>query len=294
VGAGRPRKPGSGVPHLRRTRVRRGHPVHVTLRLHRGLPTLRQKRAYHAVYRAFVGGCSREGFRLVHYSVQRNHLHLLVEARDAQTLARSMQGLCVRLARKLNRLFVRTGALFADRYHARSLKSPREVRNALRYVLCNARRHRSSEGGFDGWLDPYSSGVWFDGWRGARGVAPAVFGLTDARAGPLGLADPRFTPKAEPETAPARWYLLRRGWRRHGLIEVDAQPGTRWQPRSGNRPVNAPHSGPTSRHAAHDRGKRGREDGVGTRAKRVWSNPATCDRQPAAASAARPLIARRL
>jgi REP element-mobilizing transposase RayT len=244
VGAGRPRKPGSGVPHLRRARVRRGHPAHVTLRLRRGLPTLRQKRAYRAVYRAFVGGCSREGFRLVHYSVQRNHLHLLVEARDAQTLARSIQGLCVRLARKLNGVFGRTGSLFADRYHARSLGSPREVRNALRYVLCNARRHRadrrsgSPEGAqpsggtrtsswFDGWLDPYSSGVWFDGWRGTRGVAPALFGSIDARAAPLGAGDPRFVPRAEPETVPARWYLLRRGWRRHGLIEVDARPGPR-------------------------------------------------------------------
>jgi REP element-mobilizing transposase RayT len=227
-GAGRPRRPGAGVPHLRRSRVRRGRPVHVTLRVRRGLPTLRQKRAYHAIYSAFVGGCRRFGFRLVHYSVQSNHLHLLVEAPDARALGRAMQGLCVRLARKLNCVFSRTGSLFADRYHARSLGSPREVRNALRYVLGNARRHAvERRGWFDGWLDPYTSGVWFEGWRGTRGAAPALFGWADARAAPLGHADPRFAPGARPETAAPRTYLLRRGWRRRGLIEVDARPGPR-------------------------------------------------------------------
>jgi REP element-mobilizing transposase RayT len=225
-GAGRPRKPGSGVPHLCRARVRPSQPVHVTLRLRRGLPTLRQKRAYRAIYHAFVGGRSRFGFRLVHYSVQSNHLHLLVEAPHARALARAMQGLCVRLARKLNSVFGRTGTVFADRYHARGLGSPREVRNALRYVLGNARRHGVEQRAwFDGWLDPYSSGVWFDGWRGTRGVAPALFGSIDARAAPLGPGDPRFAPGAKPETVAPKTYLLRRGWRRRGLIEVSAQPG---------------------------------------------------------------------
>jgi REP element-mobilizing transposase RayT len=227
-GAGRPRQPGSGVPHRRRARVRGAEPVHVTLRLRRGLPTLRQKRAYRAIYHAFVKGRRRTGFRLVHYSVQKSHLHLLVEATSARKLARAVQGLSVRLARGLNRLFGRVGRLFADRYHARSLTTPRQVRNALRYVLCNARRHGvKPTRWFDGWLDPYCSGVWFDGWRGARGVAPALFGSFDARAAPLGREDPRFAQGAKRETLPARSYLLDKGWRRHGLLEVDAQPGPR-------------------------------------------------------------------
>jgi REP element-mobilizing transposase RayT len=225
-GAGRPRQPGAGVPHCRRPRVRRAQPVHVTLRLRRGLPTLRQKRAYRVIYHAFVAGRSRFGFRLVHYSVQRSHLHLLVEAPDARALSRAIKGLCVRLARGLNRLFGRSGRVFADRYHARALGSPRQVRNALRYVLCNARRHGIKPRlWFDGWLDPYSSGVWFGGWRGAGGTPPAVFGLADARAAPLGRDDPRFVPGAKPETLRPRSYLLRYGWRRHGPIEVDARPG---------------------------------------------------------------------
>jgi REP element-mobilizing transposase RayT len=184
--------------------------VHVTLRLRGGLPTLRQKRTYRAIYHAFVAGCRRDGFRLVHYSVQRNHLHLLVEASGSEALARAMQGLCVRLARRLNSVFGRTGTLFADRYYCRSLGSPREVRNALRYVPRNARRHHCRGFWFDGWLDPYSSGVWFDGWRGTRGVAPALFGAIDARAAPLGRDDPRFEPDAERETVEPRFFLLGR------------------------------------------------------------------------------------
>jgi REP element-mobilizing transposase RayT len=227
-GAGRPRKPGAGVPHCRRPRVRRGEPQHISLRLRGGLPTLRSKRAYHIIYRAFVGGRRRFGFRLIHYSVQRSHLHLLVEAPDARALSRAIKGLCIRLARGLNRLFGRSGRLFGDRYHARALTSPRQVRNALRYVLCNARRHGvKPTRWFDGWLDPYCSGVWFDGWRGTRGVAPALFGSIDARAAPLGQDDPRFLPSAKSETLRPKTYLLRSGWRRYGLIEVDAQPGPR-------------------------------------------------------------------
>ena len=226
-GAGRPRQPGSGVPHRHRPRVRRGQPLHVTLRLRQGLPTLRQKRAYRAIHAAFVQGCSWDGFRLVHYSVQRNHLHLLVEAPSARALARALQGLGVRLARALNRVFCRTGRLFADRYHARSLTSPREVRNALRYVLSNARRHAvERRAWFDGWLDPYCSGVWFEGWRCTHGTAPAL-GVIEPRAAPLGMGDPRFVAGAEAETVAPRSYLLRRGWCRHGLIEVDARPGPR-------------------------------------------------------------------
>jgi REP element-mobilizing transposase RayT len=200
--------------------------VHVTLRLRAGLPSLRRKQSFRAIHRAFVGGCTQRGFRLVHYSVQTNHLHLIVEATDARSLARAIQGLCVRLARKLNALFQRKGSLFADRYHAHVLVTPREVRSALRYVLNNARRHlpRLRRRCFREWIDPYSSAVWFDGWAGRRGRPMAVFGAAEARAGPLGRSDARFFPKAEPERAEARSHLLTHGWRRRGLIAIDEVP----------------------------------------------------------------------
>ena len=222
-GAGRPRKSGSGVPHRRRARLSRHHPAHVTLRIRQGLPNLRRRKFFRVVHRAFCDGGNRFGFRLVHYSVQGNHIHLIVEAPSARALARAMQGLSVRLARRLNGVMNRRGSLFADRYHARALSTPLEVKHALRYVLSNARRHAVAGNRIQ--LDPYSSAVWFDGWRGTRGVPPAVFGVADARAAPLGRTDPRFVSGARPETAEPRSFLLQRGWRRHGLIPIDAVPG---------------------------------------------------------------------
>ncbi len=234
------------MPHRRRARLTRHHPSHVTLRLRKGLPTLRKKSFFRAVHQAFCDGCRRFGFRLVHYSVQSNHIHLLVEAPSARSLARALQGLSVRLARRLNAAMHRKGSVFADRYHSRVLKTPLEVRNALRHVLNNAGRHSSaSDPGLGSLgrtsvrsarvnpipLDPYSSAVWFDGWQGARGIPAAVFGIADARAAPLGRTDPRFVADAQPETAEARSHLLLRGWRKHGLIPITAVPGPRPRPR---------------------------------------------------------------
>jgi hypothetical protein len=141
----------------------------------------------------------RFGFRLVHFSVQSNHLHLIAEARDRHALALGMQGLGVRIAKALNKLWSRRGSVFSDRYHARILRTPREVRNALCYVLNNARRHGLALAG----LDPFSSARWFDGWSGSEGPRVGEYGPIVA----------------------ARTWLARVGWQRHGRIEPTAVPG---------------------------------------------------------------------
>src|SRR5207247_1292169 len=101
------------------------------------------------------------GLRIVHFAIQSNHVHLLVEARDARSLSRGMQGLLVRIARNSNRAWKRKGSVFADRYHSRALRTPREVRNALVYVLQNSRKHGCHIAG----VDPFTSGRDFDGWK---------------------------------------------------------------------------------------------------------------------------------
>ena len=93
--------------------------------------------------------------RMVHFSVQGNHIHLIVEADDKKCLSRGLQGLNVRIARAVNRALGRKGNVFADRYHARILKTPTEVRNAVRYVLNNLRKHRPETHPW--YIDPYSS-----------------------------------------------------------------------------------------------------------------------------------------
>jgi len=117
---------------------------------------------------AFAAGCERPGFRLVHYSLQGNHAHLIVEAQDPRALGRGMMAIGSRLSRAVNRVAGRTGRVLADRYHVRMLPTPREVHRALRYVLLNSRRHAAKAArtaiGKGLRIDPASSGRWFDGW----------------------------------------------------------------------------------------------------------------------------------
>ena len=143
---GRPPVKGSGVPHLRREELSRHHAVHVTLRIGSGVPGLRRQRVLYALEQAFAAAKIRFGMRIVHFSIQGNHLHLIVEAEDRESLAKGMQGLAIRVARAVNRLFARAGQVWADRYHSHVLKTRREAANALRYVLGNFARHAASWG----------------------------------------------------------------------------------------------------------------------------------------------------
>lgn len=208
-GAGRKRKPGQKAPpHRARPELRPYHPVHVVMRVKKGVPRLRTGRAYQAVRRVLVKCLGNEAFRVCHVSIQRNHFHFLVEASDNRTLSAGMQRLNILTARTLNRMLGRKGQLFEFRYHATQIKCPKQARHALAYVLNNWRRHRedeSCERAQVAKLDPYASGLAFDGWDAPRFVVPED-----------------FTPLPVSE---ARTWLLRTGWRRHGLIDVFETPG---------------------------------------------------------------------
>ena len=128
--------------------------MHVTWRMKQGVWNLRTRRCFSALARAFWGGANRFGFKLVHYSVQGNHLHLLVEATDENALSRGMNGMGVRVAKGLNRVMRRHGKVLGDRYHSRILRTPTEVRRARDYLLQNACKHYGLAG-----ADPYTSTV---------------------------------------------------------------------------------------------------------------------------------------
>src|SRR5258706_7526845 len=174
AGAGRPASPGRrAVPHRRRESHDRRCPAHVTLRAMADLPSLRDGRVFSTIRQAFA---AMRDLRLLHYSVQHDHVHLLVEADEAARFPRGVQGLAIRLAKAINRALGRHGRVWSDRYHARALRTPRELRNALVYVLNNARKHLRAMRG----LDPCSSAPWFDGWS----AAPAHSGGTAPIAAP--------------------------------------------------------------------------------------------------------------
>jgi REP element-mobilizing transposase RayT len=126
---------------VRRPSLSRHTPVHCTLRIRNDLPSLRRHHLWTALRERFRAGCDRFGFRLVDFSVQSNHVHLICEGNDRRALSRGMQGLAIRLARCINRRLGRRGKVFAGRYHARQLRTPSETRNALCYVLGNFAQH---------------------------------------------------------------------------------------------------------------------------------------------------------
>jgi REP element-mobilizing transposase RayT len=203
-GAGRkPVGARAGVSHVRRPSVAAAVPLHVTMKV-AGVPSLRAERCMKVMRRAFSSGKERFGFRLVQYAVQPNHLHLIVEASNRRALSSGARGLAVRIARRLNGVLGREGRVFADRYHAVALATPRQVARALAYVLLQERRHAAQRGR---WLtrelDACSSAPLFDGFKG--GAA--------SRAGPW-----------DGTVVEAKLWLLIRGWPRHGLIDPASVP----------------------------------------------------------------------
>jgi REP element-mobilizing transposase RayT len=198
------------VHHVRRPPVPGHCPAHVTLRLRSVTPSLRSRPFLRQLRPSLRKACERKGFRVVHYSVQSNHLHLLVESAGKEALGRGMKAISARVARAAQRAFGLSGPVLHGRYHLRILRTPRAVRRALAYVLLNARKHwRERRQALPPVrLDEASSGRWFDGWRrvpGSREPPP------DARE--------------EPEVAEPRTWLLSIGWRRHGLVDPAEVPG---------------------------------------------------------------------
>ena len=141
--AGRKPKNGkkAGASHLTRPTLAARFPVLVTWRMDPEVWNMRSRRCFTVMQRAMYAGALRFGFRLVHYAVMGNHMHMLVEAPDRHALARGMKGLGVRIARALNRVMGRRGRVIGERYHARILKTPNQAKHARHYLVTNARKH---------------------------------------------------------------------------------------------------------------------------------------------------------
>jgi REP element-mobilizing transposase RayT len=210
-GAGRPPKgKRAGSPHKKRPFLHERYPVHVVLRAVSAVGNLRRRRVYHAIREATLTTARRENFRIVHLSIQRNHIHLLVEADDKQALASGMQGFQISAAKHLNAAISkgksgprRRGVVFPDRYHAEIITSPTQARHALNYVLSNWRKHQEDLAPkLSGWkIDWFSSAAMFPGW--AEYGEEAFFWRGPETYDPLVVYQPKT-------------WLLRTGWARGG------------------------------------------------------------------------------
>lgn len=194
--------------------------MHVVLRVVAEVGSLRKRFAYRAIREATIVAMQREGFRICHLSLQRTHVHLLVEAENRRALWRGMQSFQISAAKHLNRMISkgrpgprRRGTVFPDRYHAVTITSPLQARRALSYVLNNWRKHEEDrDARIASWTYDWFSSAWsFPDWAE----------LVD---------DPFFHPPPptyEPLLVrrPMTW-LLRTGWKKHGLISYREVPST--------------------------------------------------------------------
>ena len=204
----------ASVPHRARAELDRRHPVHATLRVTAAVGDLRTKtkvRVIRNVMRQMHAAAEpgqRLPFQIIHFSVQTTHVHLIAEADDKSALARGLKAFEIRVAKRLNRIAERKGRVFSDRYHAHALRTPRETRRALAYVLLNGRHHASARARTTSAVDPCSSGALFNGWSRPPEIGASID------------EDPR------PPTRSARTWLLTTGWRASGeLISPDEVPG---------------------------------------------------------------------
>jgi hypothetical protein len=238
VGAGRPPKSGRrNTAHVKRAPHRKEHPVHVVVRSE--VRSLRSQFLFPTL-RGVIGDTNRVlrgRFRICHFSVQGDHLHLLVEADDGGWLRRGMHSLVARLAFRVNRLLMQSGRVIADRWYGRALETARAVRRALVYVLGNFRKHGQSavlggpcresgsapgavseRNGFRNAVDVFSSAPYFSGYREFRGQAPvsvcaSLIPAVISTRGPLPISDPQTL-------------LLATWWKRLGLLSVLEGPST--------------------------------------------------------------------
>jgi REP element-mobilizing transposase RayT len=206
-GAGRPKKPGA-VSHDTRPSERADIPQHVTLRVVDGVSSLASGGLMKIIRRA-IKQSHKDAFKVHEFNVLGNHLHLITTAANKKALSSGVAGLEVRLAYRLNAALSRSGKLFGQRYHARYLKTPREVRNAIRYVLLNRKHHDAEKRWSKYWIDPCSSAAWFDGWA------------QPVRADELWK---RELVKMDRPTEKATVWLLTTGWKRYGLLRFDERP----------------------------------------------------------------------
>jgi len=213
-------------PHCARETFTWSRPVHVTVSVREGLPSLRGAVLAPVVLKAMEAGNEREGFRLVQFSLQSNHWHLICEAEGPKALSAAIKGLNVRIARAINKALGLTGKVIADRYHLEVLRSPTQVRNALRYVLRNGEKHGAHVGVRHGdprpCPDPLSSAAWYGHWK----------------EGELNVL---ATQSAATVVRPAQGFLLGEGLRRVERLSLfDALPAE--GKGAGRRALGAPSS----------------------------------------------------
>ncbi len=208
-GAGRKNRSGE-VSHSRREKVDFRKPLHLTLKLKDSRWSLRCEEMS-AAFKSSAKGAKKFGLRILHFSLLKDHLHILVEAQDNDHLARGMRSFGARFGKAVRKIVGGRGSVFQGRFHLRVITNPTQMRNTLIYVLHNFSKHAR----LLKHIDRYSSAPHFDRWRELLGRAAGSIleeliqscraSAVDNQRGKVDL--PEFL------CAPRSW-LAREGWAR--------------------------------------------------------------------------------
>jgi REP element-mobilizing transposase RayT len=154
------------INHMKRGRVNFDFPFHVNQKLAPDLPNLRTAHFHRQLVTA-IKAAHKFGLRVIHYSVLKNHIHLICEARNNADLGAGMRSLFGRISRIVRRISTKPidGSVFRGRYFLNVIRDPRHMRRTLEYVLFNKARHQK----VIEHIDTFSSAAAFSSWKALLG-----------------------------------------------------------------------------------------------------------------------------
>ena len=150
--AGRPAIHDKGIRHRKREEIKRARPLHLTIKLNRAQMQNKMilKHLKHSIKRGRL-----KGLRIIHFSLQNDHVHLYAESESNLILTQGMKALGVSFAKRINKHFKTKGQVYKTRFHLRVLRSASEAKNVINYILKNGVKHNRTKS----FIDSYSSWV---------------------------------------------------------------------------------------------------------------------------------------
>lgn len=153
-GAGRPAIHDRGIRHIARDKVTKHTSLHLTIKIERLKAGLRNKDVLKQLHDS-IKKARKIGLRVIHYTLEFDHVHLLVEVDSNQQLAKGMQSFGISFSKGINKIKAQVGKVFKTRYHFRKLKSPNEIKNVIFYILGNSLKHKKDFS----ILSPYNTAI---------------------------------------------------------------------------------------------------------------------------------------
>ncbi len=151
-GAGRPALHDPGIRHTNRPHIKKPASLHLTIKVKKKKAEIKNKSVLKILKRAILNA-RKQGLRVIHFSLEYDHVHLLIEADNNLILGKGMQAFGVTLSKAINRLKKLKGGVYKHRYHFRQISSTRELKIVMNYIFTNGLKHGTAKS----ILNPFNS-----------------------------------------------------------------------------------------------------------------------------------------